>query len=146
MVERNAIPSIRTEAGYQDSDWAEYFAALNNHEHGPTAYVFRCRHCGTLGRSAISLTPRSPHDVRRVHRMFCRRRGSRVAAHPRSAFGGSMRSMDFTTALVALGASLILAFGCAESAPASRSVPGRRCDGVLRVHGHDGVSPPLCGA
>ena len=35
-----------------------------------------------------------------------------------------MRSMDCTTALVALGASLILAFGCAQSAPASRSVPG----------------------
>jgi uncharacterized protein CbrC (UPF0167 family) len=43
-----AIPLIRTEAGYEASDWAEYFAALDR-QHGPTAYVFRCHHCGQLG-------------------------------------------------------------------------------------------------
>jgi len=44
----DAIPAIRAEAGYGDSDWADYFAALDR-QHGPTAYVFRCRHCGQLG-------------------------------------------------------------------------------------------------
>jgi len=45
---RDVIPAIRAEAGYDDGEWAEYFAALDR-EHGPTAYVFRCRHCGQLG-------------------------------------------------------------------------------------------------
>ena len=44
----DVIPAIRDEAGYDDSEWAEYFTALDR-EHGPTAYVFRCRHCGQLG-------------------------------------------------------------------------------------------------
>jgi uncharacterized protein CbrC (UPF0167 family) len=43
-----AIPAIRATMRYGFTDWAEYLAALNR-DHGPTAYVFRCRHCGLLG-------------------------------------------------------------------------------------------------
>lgn len=31
-----------------DADWTEYFATLNKDD-SPTAYVFRCLHCGALG-------------------------------------------------------------------------------------------------
>ncbi len=43
-----AIAAIRTEAGCADDDWQWYLDALDKDD-GPTAYVFRCRHCGTLG-------------------------------------------------------------------------------------------------
>ena len=43
-----ALPAIQEDVGYEGGDWDEYVAALNR-EHGPTAYVFRCRHCGQLG-------------------------------------------------------------------------------------------------
>jgi len=43
-----AISAIRQEANFSAEDWEEYFAALDK-ESGPTAYVFRCRHCGTIG-------------------------------------------------------------------------------------------------
>lgn len=36
------------ELGYEENDWAEYLAALDR-DHGPTAYVFRCRKCQQLG-------------------------------------------------------------------------------------------------
>lgn len=43
-----AIPALREETGCDDAEWGQYFEALDR-EHGPTAYVFRCRHCGALG-------------------------------------------------------------------------------------------------
>jgi uncharacterized protein CbrC (UPF0167 family) len=43
-----AIAAVRAEAGYDDEEWREYFRALDR-ERGPTAYVFRCRHCGQYG-------------------------------------------------------------------------------------------------
>ncbi len=43
-----AVEAVREEAGYDDEEWKEYYAALDR-EHGPTAYVFRCTHCGQLG-------------------------------------------------------------------------------------------------
>jgi hypothetical protein len=44
----NAVEAVREEAGYDDDAWDEYYAALDR-DQGPTAYVFRCRHCGRLG-------------------------------------------------------------------------------------------------
>ena len=43
-----AIEAIRAEAELPGDDWDDYFAALSV-DNGPTAYVFRCRHCGQLG-------------------------------------------------------------------------------------------------
>jgi uncharacterized protein CbrC (UPF0167 family) len=43
-----AIPSLRADVGYDDDEWADYVAALDK-DRGPTAYIFRCRHCGALG-------------------------------------------------------------------------------------------------
>ena len=43
-----AIAAIRAECGYEGDEWQEYLDALDR-DHGPTAYVFRCRHCGKLG-------------------------------------------------------------------------------------------------
>jgi uncharacterized protein len=35
-------------AAEHDDEWAEYFHSLDK-DNSPTAYVFRCLHCGTLG-------------------------------------------------------------------------------------------------
>jgi uncharacterized protein CbrC (UPF0167 family) len=43
-----ALPAIQADVEYDGPDWEEYVAALDR-DHGPTAYVFRCRHCGQLG-------------------------------------------------------------------------------------------------
>lgn len=44
-----AIESIRQSAGLEDgTGWAGFFDALDK-DGSPTAYVFRCRHCGALG-------------------------------------------------------------------------------------------------
>lgn len=43
-----AIAVIREESGYPDGEWEEYFTDLNR-DFGPTAYLFRCLHCGRLG-------------------------------------------------------------------------------------------------
>jgi uncharacterized protein CbrC (UPF0167 family) len=43
-----ALPVIQADVGYVGVDWEEYVAALDR-ARGPTAYVFRCRHCGRLG-------------------------------------------------------------------------------------------------
>jgi uncharacterized protein len=43
-----AIEAIRLECGYEGADWTSYFEALDANS-GPTAYLFRCRHCGKLG-------------------------------------------------------------------------------------------------
>lgn len=42
----DAIPSIRHDCGMiDDADWQDYFHALSK-DGSPTAYVFRCLHCG----------------------------------------------------------------------------------------------------
>ena len=43
-----AIEAVRVEAAYDEEQWQEYFQALDR-DHGPTAYVFRCLHCGRFG-------------------------------------------------------------------------------------------------
>ena len=43
-----AIAALRGEIGFEGSDWEEYFRSLDA-ERSPTAYVFRCLHCGQLG-------------------------------------------------------------------------------------------------
>ena len=43
-----ALPAIQAESGYSGAEWVEYFAALDR-DGSPTAYIFRCRHCGQLG-------------------------------------------------------------------------------------------------
>jgi uncharacterized protein len=43
------LAAIRAEAGLDDDPyWDEYLTALDR-ERGPTAYLFRCCHCGKLG-------------------------------------------------------------------------------------------------
>lgn len=44
---QSAIPGIQKDLAYDDAEWAEYAASLDR-EYGPTAYVFRCRKCGSL--------------------------------------------------------------------------------------------------
>jgi len=43
-----AIAAVKAECGYDGKEWSEYFAELNR-DFGPTAYLFRCLHCGRLG-------------------------------------------------------------------------------------------------
>jgi uncharacterized protein len=45
---QEAIPVIRAETGYGGEEWMRFFADMTR-DYGPTAYVFRCRHCGGLG-------------------------------------------------------------------------------------------------
>jgi uncharacterized protein CbrC (UPF0167 family) len=42
-----AIPAIRDDAAV-GTDWDEYYARMRR-DTSPTAYIFRCRHCGRLG-------------------------------------------------------------------------------------------------
>jgi len=44
---KEAIEAVREERGLEGDEWEEYFDSLNRDE-GPTAYVFRCLHCGKL--------------------------------------------------------------------------------------------------
>ena len=48
----DAIAAVREQAGLDAEDssaeWADYFDALDR-DGSPTAYVFRCRHCGRYG-------------------------------------------------------------------------------------------------
>ena len=43
-----SIDAIRAESGYDDRNWEAYFDRLDV-ARSPTAYIFRCRHCGTFG-------------------------------------------------------------------------------------------------
>ena len=43
-----ALPAIRADIGFEGAEWEDYLAALDA-EGSPSAYVFRCRHCGQLG-------------------------------------------------------------------------------------------------
>ena len=40
-----AVAAVREECGLEDEEWKSYFAALHRDD-GPTAYLFRCLHCG----------------------------------------------------------------------------------------------------
>jgi uncharacterized protein len=42
-----AIAAIKRESELDDADWEWFFQAMDRN-HGPTAYLFRCRHCGVL--------------------------------------------------------------------------------------------------
>ena len=42
------VKAVQYEIGYSDEEWKHYFQALSK-ESSPTAYIFRCRHCGKLG-------------------------------------------------------------------------------------------------
>lgn len=43
-----AIAAVKQESGLQDEEWEDYFHTLDRNG-TPTAYLFRCRHCGVLG-------------------------------------------------------------------------------------------------
>lgn len=43
-----AIAAIKAEIGFDDTDWEDYFNSLDKDE-DPTAYLFKCRHCGAFG-------------------------------------------------------------------------------------------------
>src|SRR5687767_14147263 len=43
-----AMSAIQEEGGLSDEAWEEYFQVLAK-DSSPTAYIFRCRHCGALG-------------------------------------------------------------------------------------------------
>ena len=43
-----AVSAIRDESGFTDEDWTEFFESLDR-DRGPTAYLFRCLHCGHFG-------------------------------------------------------------------------------------------------
>jgi uncharacterized protein CbrC (UPF0167 family) len=43
-----AIEAIKLESGFNEDQWAEYFEQMDA-DYGPTAYLFRCLHCGVWG-------------------------------------------------------------------------------------------------
>jgi uncharacterized protein len=43
-----AVEAVRHESDFTDEEWESYFDSLNV-QSGPTAYIFRCLHCGKLG-------------------------------------------------------------------------------------------------
>lgn len=43
-----ATEAVRLESGYNEEQWPDYYNALDKN-YGPTAYLFRCRHCAALG-------------------------------------------------------------------------------------------------
>ena len=43
-----AIAAIKEEIGFEGEDWDDYFESLDK-DGEPTAYLFRCRRCGTFG-------------------------------------------------------------------------------------------------
>lgn len=43
-----AVAAIQQETGLDGNEWEMYYAALDK-KGSPTAYIFRCRHCGALG-------------------------------------------------------------------------------------------------
>ena len=42
------VEHLKQESGYNDAQWNVYLAALSKDD-SPTAYVFKCSHCGVLG-------------------------------------------------------------------------------------------------
>jgi uncharacterized protein CbrC (UPF0167 family) len=47
-LDRAALDCIKAESGYDDEQWTLYFNQMDLN-HGPTAYLFRCQHCGVWG-------------------------------------------------------------------------------------------------
>ncbi|MBZ5524481.1 MAG: CbrC family protein [Acidobacteriia bacterium] len=45
---QDAASVICRESGFRGDDWGSYFKSMDRHG-GPTAYLFRCLHCGCLG-------------------------------------------------------------------------------------------------
>jgi uncharacterized protein len=43
-----AVTVIKEEIGFEGKEWDDYFGSLDK-DGEPTAYIFRCRHCGALG-------------------------------------------------------------------------------------------------
>jgi uncharacterized protein CbrC (UPF0167 family) len=43
-----AVESVRVDVGMEGQEWERYAASLNR-DLGPTAYIFRCLHCGRFG-------------------------------------------------------------------------------------------------
>ena len=48
LMGTDAIEAIRQNTGLEGSEWEHFYHALSKHS-SPTAYLFRCRHCGTIG-------------------------------------------------------------------------------------------------
>jgi hypothetical protein len=44
----DAVEAIQTDTGLSGAAWENYFRSLDRNG-SPTAYVFRCRHCGAFG-------------------------------------------------------------------------------------------------
>jgi hypothetical protein len=44
---RKAVAAVHEECGFEDEEWTSYLTELDR-DNGPTAYVFRCLHCGQL--------------------------------------------------------------------------------------------------
>jgi hypothetical protein len=42
------MAALKADTGFEGAEWKEYFESLDLNR-GPTAYVFRCIHCGKLG-------------------------------------------------------------------------------------------------
>ena len=53
LVGTDAIEAIRQNSGLEGSEWDCFYRALSKNS-SPTAYLFRCRHCGTIGGYADS--------------------------------------------------------------------------------------------
>jgi hypothetical protein len=47
-MDRAAYEAIKLESGYSGEEWDFYFNRMDA-SYGPTAYLFRCRHCSTWG-------------------------------------------------------------------------------------------------
>jgi uncharacterized protein CbrC (UPF0167 family) len=45
---QSACDAIKSESGFEDGQWALYYSRMDVNL-GPTAYVFRCRHCRAWG-------------------------------------------------------------------------------------------------
>ncbi|PWT93126.1 MAG: hypothetical protein C5B55_05105 [Blastocatellia bacterium] len=44
----DAIAAIKEEIGFDGEEWDDYFESLDK-DGEPTAYMFKCRHCGAIG-------------------------------------------------------------------------------------------------
>jgi uncharacterized protein len=51
---KDAVEAIRLDSELSDTEWNSYFEALDA-KHGPSAYLFQCRHCWKFGGYSDSL-------------------------------------------------------------------------------------------
>jgi uncharacterized protein CbrC (UPF0167 family) len=47
----DAVEAIRRESGYASDEWVHFYRSLDAKNGPSTAYLFRCRHYGTIGYS-----------------------------------------------------------------------------------------------